>query len=192
MKNIIFIIIIITFYGCGKTSKKDRDDNVAFPVIALLSRVDCTWFEDSTLNKKSGIDKMGKVFLKFILTNPNDSPVALPIYRADIDTLYKSHIEVYRNKFKLESEKLYSNELVLRGREQCSITVKIQDISETGYRDFKDISKAVSSLDFRYIKDVSDSIYFKERLGCMKFYIDNILEITYRSPDTFDSVVMYR
>lgn len=188
----IFIVAIVAFCGCNSASRQDSNCKT-FPVIALLSRVDCTWFEDSILNEKSGIGKMGKVFLNFILTNPNDSPIALPVCGTyGSDTLYKSNIEVYRKGHKLDSENIYSNKLVLNGREQCFITVKIEDISKTGYNGFKDIKKAVAALDFVYIENKADSMYFKEKIGRMNFYIDNALDITYREPESFGRSVMYR
>lgn len=191
MRNIIFIIIIVAFCGCNSASR--RGSSATFPVIALLSRVDCTWFEDSMLNKRAGIEKPEDVYLNFVLTNPNDSPVYLPMHRDITDTLYKSHIEVYHKGHKLNTEKQHSHPIILKGKEQCTITVKIQNIGDTELcSDFSDIKKAFASLEFKYVKDESDSIYGKKRVGDMKFYIDDVLEFTYREPETFGRFVMWR
>ena len=174
MRNLLFVFIIITFFGCNLNTK--IDDGV-LPVTATLENVYSSWYISSELNKKAGIKKMGALDLSFLLSNPNDSPVYIPIYN-ERNTMYKSKIEIYLNGKKMTTKTTVPQPLHMAG--VTGVWIKICDVNENNqYEGFEDVRKIISDLEFRYIKDETDSVYRKMKVGDIRFCIDDDLLIAY-------------
>lgn len=179
MRNLLFVFIIITFFGCNLNTK--IDDGV-LPVTATLNEVGCSWYISSELNKKAGIKKMGALNLVFILSNPNDSPVYIPIYNK-MDTMYKSKIEIYLNGKKMTTKTEEPPFIYKAGI--SGIEIKICDVNENNqYEGFEDVRKIISDLEFRYMKDETDSVYRKMKVGDIRFDIDEDDNILIAYEDT--------
>lgn len=175
--------------GCNFNAKDKNNTNV-FPVISTLSSVSCEWYENPELNEKAGIKKMGTVHLCFDLSNPNDFPVYIPIHNHK-DSMYKSHIETYLKGKRLTTENKVLRVLYHEGIQ--FVDIKIYDINEYNhYKDFEDAKKIISDLEFKYIKDESDSIYRKMKVGDMRFDTDDYLKVIYKIPKDEVDVIWCR
>ena len=95
--------------------------------------------------------------------------------------MYKSHIETYLKSKRLTTENKVLRVLYHEGIQ--FVDIKIYDINEYNhYKDFEDAKKIISDLEFKYIKDESDSIYRKMKVGDMRFDIDDYLRVIYKLP----------
>lgn len=95
--------------------------------------------------------------------------------------MYKSNIETYLKGKRLTTENKVLRVLYHEGIQ--FVDIKIYDINEYNhYKDFEDAKKIISDLEFKYIKDESDSIYRKMKVGDMRFDIDDYLRVIYKLP----------
>lgn len=172
MRIFLYIVIVIICIGC-KSEPCSHDE--ALPVVASLTKLSYTCFEDTVYGKGDSSETMGQMYLEFMLTNPNEDSVWLPMNKVYIDsvytdTLYRSHISVVLNGRKVYARKLYPTPLVMSGNEKCRMVMKIHDIDA---KYLHDIKKTVTSLGFKYIKDKSDSISCKRGVGDIRFTVDS-------------------
>lgn len=178
---LLFLLIVLTSCNYARNTKKEKDIQ---SIVGTLTGVECSWFEDSVLNRKARMEEQAKsVWLYITMSNPNDVPVYLPVNTL-LDSIYCSYVEVHLNNKILYSENhMGAKSQIINGKSQRRIWIKIYDI-ETGGRDNNfDIKEVIKKIKFKYIKCLSDTIYIKKEIGNIQFIISKDLEFRFLPPE---------